>query len=360
MTNFSRLLRAIVIACVLAAASPAAAASVTLAWDANTEADLAGYIVHYGTAPGAYDRTMDVGRTTTWTLADADSATTYYFVVQAYNTSGERSAFSAEVSATVAAPAPAPAPEPTPAPAPSMPTVSVPKMAVDLPANNSTVQRDFIVAGWAADLGMPDGPGVDVIDVWAYPASGAAPEYVGSAKYGFSRPDVAAAFNAPQVTGSGFALSVSGLAAGTYDLVVYAHSAIAKAFNNAQVVRITVQAPVSRPIMVVDTPSVNATRSGTFAVAGWAQDFGAAAGAGGSVVHVWAYPASGTPPVYFGQGAVDVARPDVGAAFGAQFGRAGYHVNGSLPAGAYQLVVFAFSSVAKDFNNAIVVPITVK
>ena len=66
MKHLSRFLRAIVIACViLAAAPPADAASVTLAWDANTEADLAGYIVHYGTSRGVYDRTMDVGKTTT-------------------------------------------------------------------------------------------------------------------------------------------------------------------------------------------------------------------------------------------------------------------------------------------------------
>jgi hypothetical protein len=374
MKNLSRLLQAIVIACVfMAAASPAAAASVTLAWDANTEADLAGYIVHYGTSRGVYDRTMDVGKTTTWTFPDADSSKTYYFVVQAYNTSGDRSALSAEVSATAAAPAPS-APEPAPpapAPAPSAPvpappapapTVSVPKMAVDLPATNSTVQRDFVVAGWAADLGMPDGPGVDAVHVWAYPEPGSnrPPVFAGSAKYGLMRADVGAAFNAPHVAPSGFALNVSGLAAGTYDLVIYARSVIAKEFNNAQIVRVTVQAPVSRPMMVVDTPSANSTKTGTFAMAGWALDFGASAGTGVSAVHVWAYPTNGQPPIFVGKAPVGLTRNDVGAAFGTQFSKAGYHLNGSLPAGTYQLVVFAYSSVARDFNNTIVVPINVK
>jgi hypothetical protein len=33
---------------------------VTLAWDANTEPDLAGYKVHYGTASGSYTTSVDV------------------------------------------------------------------------------------------------------------------------------------------------------------------------------------------------------------------------------------------------------------------------------------------------------------
>ena len=39
----------------------AAAESVTIAWDANPEQDLAGYKVHIGTKPGTYTQTIDVG-----------------------------------------------------------------------------------------------------------------------------------------------------------------------------------------------------------------------------------------------------------------------------------------------------------
>ena len=35
-------------------------ATVTLAWDANTEPDLAGYKIHYGTASHDYSRSIDV------------------------------------------------------------------------------------------------------------------------------------------------------------------------------------------------------------------------------------------------------------------------------------------------------------
>ena len=38
----------------------ARAEQVTLAWDANTESDLAGYKVHYGTASGSYTTSVDV------------------------------------------------------------------------------------------------------------------------------------------------------------------------------------------------------------------------------------------------------------------------------------------------------------
>ena len=43
----------------------ARAEQVTLAWDANTESDLAGYRVHYGTASGSYTTSVDVHKVTT-------------------------------------------------------------------------------------------------------------------------------------------------------------------------------------------------------------------------------------------------------------------------------------------------------
>ncbi|MDQ3487865.1 MAG: Ig-like domain-containing protein, partial [Acidobacteriota bacterium] len=87
--------------CMFVASARAEAASVTLAWDPNGEADLAGYIVLFGTQSRRYDRVLEVGKTTTWTFSEAEINKTYYFVVQAVNTSGARSEFSAEVAATV-------------------------------------------------------------------------------------------------------------------------------------------------------------------------------------------------------------------------------------------------------------------
>jgi hypothetical protein len=78
------------------------AASVTLAWDANVETDLGGYRVHYGTASQSYTSHVDVGNLTSITLSTLNSGT-YYFAVTAYNSGGDESDYSNEVSATIAA-----------------------------------------------------------------------------------------------------------------------------------------------------------------------------------------------------------------------------------------------------------------
>ncbi|MGD0977410.1 MAG: dockerin type I domain-containing protein [Minisyncoccia bacterium] len=76
------------------------AGNVTLAWDPNTESDLAGYKVYYGTASGSYGAPITIGTQTTYTVAGLTPGT-YYFAVTAYNTSGLESGFSNEVSTTV-------------------------------------------------------------------------------------------------------------------------------------------------------------------------------------------------------------------------------------------------------------------
>ncbi len=78
----------------------------TLAWDPNAEPDIAGYVVSWGTQSGAYTALVDVGNRTSWTIHNLQVGRAYYFVVQAYNRSGLYSAYSAEVSATIAVPTP--------------------------------------------------------------------------------------------------------------------------------------------------------------------------------------------------------------------------------------------------------------
>ncbi len=77
-------------------ASVCEAATFTIAWDANTEPDLAGYRVLVGTAPGRYTQTYNVGIATSKTLTLPDGMT-YYLVVVAYNTEGLVSSPSREV-----------------------------------------------------------------------------------------------------------------------------------------------------------------------------------------------------------------------------------------------------------------------
>jgi hypothetical protein len=82
-------------------ASSAEAASVTLAWDPNSEPDLARYYVGYRTSPSGSETLVNVGNVTQWTLTTANPGSTYYFRVYAENTSGLRSAPSTEVSTTI-------------------------------------------------------------------------------------------------------------------------------------------------------------------------------------------------------------------------------------------------------------------
>lgn len=80
------------------------AGTVRLAWDPNVEADLAGYIISWGTQPGAYSNAQDVGNVVQATVPNLDAGRRYYFAVQAYNTSGLTSPYSSEVSADIARP----------------------------------------------------------------------------------------------------------------------------------------------------------------------------------------------------------------------------------------------------------------
>jgi hypothetical protein len=85
-------------------AGSAQAGSVTLAWDPNSESDLAGYILLYGTAPGVYTNHIDVGNQTSWTVAGLTDGQHYYFAVKAYNQIGSQSAPSTEVDTIVTSP----------------------------------------------------------------------------------------------------------------------------------------------------------------------------------------------------------------------------------------------------------------
>lgn len=74
---------------------------VTLTWDPNTEADLAGYKLHIGTSSGSYDTDVDVGNQNYYTLSNLVSGQIYYISVTAYDTSGNESVNSDEVIYTV-------------------------------------------------------------------------------------------------------------------------------------------------------------------------------------------------------------------------------------------------------------------
>ncbi len=77
------------------------AGDVTLQWDPNPETDVVGYRVYYGTASRTYSSPIPLGLQTSYTVTGL-AAGTYYFAVTAFNSEGLESAFSNEVSTTLA------------------------------------------------------------------------------------------------------------------------------------------------------------------------------------------------------------------------------------------------------------------
>ncbi len=82
------------------------AAQIKLAWDANTESDVAGYKIYYGTSPKSYSASVDVGNVTSYHLTGLKGGQTYYLTVTAYNTSRSESSYSGEVSGVATEPTP--------------------------------------------------------------------------------------------------------------------------------------------------------------------------------------------------------------------------------------------------------------
>jgi len=77
--------------------------TIKLGWEPNTESDLAGYRVYYGTSSGAYDNSVDAGMGTpsgglvTYSLTNLTKGQSYCIAVTAYDTSYYESGFSNEV-----------------------------------------------------------------------------------------------------------------------------------------------------------------------------------------------------------------------------------------------------------------------
>jgi len=81
----------------LASTSPEGC-SIRVSWEANTEPDVAGYKVYYGTASHQYLWTLDVGNVTTVEVPNLATGMRYYFAVTAYDSAGNESLFSPEAS----------------------------------------------------------------------------------------------------------------------------------------------------------------------------------------------------------------------------------------------------------------------
>jgi fibronectin type III domain protein len=73
-------------------------ATLTLAWDSSTDPNVAGYVLYWGTHSGVYSSQSNVGNQSLVQVGGLADGTYYYFVVYAYNTAGQLSPPSGEVS----------------------------------------------------------------------------------------------------------------------------------------------------------------------------------------------------------------------------------------------------------------------
>ena len=82
---------------ILTSPSKAMATDITLAWDHNSEPDLAGYKLYIGNSSQNYTQFIDLGLTTQYTISGLIDKTVYFFTLTAYNQRGFESSFSNEV-----------------------------------------------------------------------------------------------------------------------------------------------------------------------------------------------------------------------------------------------------------------------
>ncbi len=111
--------------------------------------------------------------------------------------------------------------------------------AIDTPPPG-VVPSEFVIAGWAIDQAALSGTGIDTVHVWAYPAAGGSPIFLGVANYGDTRPDIGSVFG-DQFAPASYSLVVPYLDSGTYDIVVYPHSTVTGDFRGAKVVRVRIR-----------------------------------------------------------------------------------------------------------------------
>ena len=84
-----------------AAVANTAASTARLTWDAPTDiTGVAGFKVYYGTSSKTYPNVDDAGNVTSYTI-NGLAPGTYYFATTAYDTSGNESGYSNEVSITI-------------------------------------------------------------------------------------------------------------------------------------------------------------------------------------------------------------------------------------------------------------------
>jgi len=115
------------------------------------------------------------------------------------------------------------------------------------------------------------------------------------------------------------------------------------------------------PDLSIDAPVAGAVVRAPFVVAGWTiEQAVGASGPGIDAVHVWAFSGDGRAPVFLGVASYGAPRPDVEAAFGAEYANSGFNLGVPwLEPGTYQIAAYGHSSATGAFTSARAVTVTV-
>src|SRR5262245_35371383 len=120
------------IALLLTTTSIAGAATVSLAWDPSSSAEVVGYRLDYGVATGVYTTSVDVGNRTSWSLVLPDGGV-FYVVVRGYDASGAVTPPSNELIVTTVA-------------------VHPPAVQITSPHDGDTITAPATIAATASDI----------------------------------------------------------------------------------------------------------------------------------------------------------------------------------------------------------------
>ena len=183
--------------------------------------------------------------------------------------------------------------------------------AVDLPASGAVVSSLTDVRGWALDARATGNSGIDRVQLYVDDT------LVGNAQYGQPRPDVANQFG-QQFAASGWTtrFDPAGFSVGSHTLEARVHSRVtgdeATYSTGIEIEQGTY------PRGSLDIPANGQTVSGTTPVAGWAIDLAAHQGTGVDRVQIY------LDGVQVATADLGQNRPEIGAAYGQNFGDSGW------------------------------------
>ncbi|MEI6824765.1 MAG: Ig-like domain-containing protein, partial [Desulfuromonadales bacterium] len=200
------------------------ASDVSLQWDPNTEADVAGYRVYHSDESGALAGAvpLDVSKQTTATITGLDPDKAYSFAVTAYNASGLESTYSNIVS---------------------IPEQSPPTVDITSPADSVSVSGTVLIG-----VNASDNVGVAKLEFYV---NGVLKSTDSAVPYAYS-------------------WDTTSVASGAYTLMVKAFDAAGNVSQSSR--SVTVVNDVIAPTVVVTSPANNSTVNGTVTISSSASD----------------------------------------------------------------------------------------